>query len=81
MALTDIGRELVELFRIMKDDGRFEDKAVLPVLAMLPTDDMKMKLMEYMFACDDNGIDLTQDMVVKEACRIYAEKNPEVMKH
>ncbi len=78
MALNNVERELVELFRIMKDDGRFEDKAVLPIFAMLKTDDMKMQLMEYMFACDDSGEKLTQDMVVKEACRIYAKENPQV---
>ncbi|MGI5824352.1 MAG: hypothetical protein ACOX7J_02160 [Bacillota bacterium] len=81
MALSNVEKELVELFRIMKDDGRFEDKAVLPIMAMLSTDDMKMRLMEYMFACDDSGKPLTQVMVVKEACRIYAEENPQIMEN
>ncbi len=79
MALSNVERELVALFRIMKDDGRFEDKAVLPIFVMLPTDEMKLRLMEYMLACDDSGEKLTQEMVVKEACRIYAEYNPQVM--
>lgn len=79
MALSDVERELVLIFRAMKDAGRFEDKAVLPIFVMLPTDEMKLRLIEYMIACDDNGEELTQDMVVKEACRIYAEYHPQVM--
>ena len=76
MALSQIEKDLVAMFRIMKDDGRFEDKAVLPVLVMLKTDEMRMKLMEYMLAVDDSGEVLTQEMVVKEACRIFDAMQP-----
>ncbi len=76
MALTQIEKDLVAMFRLMKDDGRFEDKAVLPVLVMLKTDEMKMKLMEYMLAVDESGEVLTQKMVVQEACRIFDAMTP-----
>lgn len=73
MALTKIGKDLVEMLRFLKDNGNFEDKAVMPVMVMVKTDEMKMKLMEYMFAVTENGEELTQEMVVKEACRIFDE--------
>ena len=73
MALTQIGKDLVEMLRFLKDNGNFEDKAVMPVMVMVKTDDMKMKLMEYMFAVTEAGGELTQEMVVKEACRIFDE--------
>lgn len=76
MALTQIEKELVSMFRMMKDNGHFEDKAVLPILVMLKTEEMKLKLMEYMLAVDDSGETLTQEMVVKEACRIFDEMTP-----
>lgn len=77
MALNQIEKDLVAMFRLMKDDGRFEDKAVLPIMVMLKTDEMKMKLIEYMLAVDESGETLTQEMVVKEACRIFDVMTPQ----